>query len=418
MILYNLKIISFTLLVLLLLFSCQKTPSSYECTDTIGCIDLAPGEPLSIGVIQDFSGGATTIGKVQLQVIKLAVEQRGGLLLRHPISLQIEDEKCSPEGGVNSTSKIVMHSKVVAILGTTCSAAAVPASKIMSEAGLVMISGSNTSPSLTAEGGLRGTNWYPGYFRTKFNDLERGRGAAIFAFKELGITRAATINDGDPYTNDLTQIFKSTFTSLGGTVVLDTTVNRGDTNMRPVLTAVANSQAQLLFMPIFQPEGDFLVLQAREISGLNDIVLMNSASLLLDSFIEKVGAAGVGMYFISSHVPSTSPVQELTAAFIAKYGSRPQHLSFMFPYDAANLLFDAIEAIALQEADGTIHIGRQALRDRLYSTSGFEGVSGKLSCDEFGDCGVATFNIMRLDNPTTGAEGIRSNIVFKLSSNP
>jgi len=71
-----------------------------------------------------------------------------------------------------------------------------------------------------------------------------------------------------------------------------------------------------------------------------------------------------------------------------------------------------IEAVAVQDADGTLHIGRQALRDALYATTGFEGVSGTLACDEFGDCAATKFDIVRLDDPSAGLDGLRSNVIY------
>ncbi len=64
------------------------------------------------------------------------------------------------------------------------------------------------------------------------------------------------INDGDIYTRGLTDGFSKAFQDLGGNVVLKTSINKGDTQMQPVLTAVLNSQAELLFFPLFQPEGN------------------------------------------------------------------------------------------------------------------------------------------------------------------
>ena len=37
-------------------------------------------------------------------------------------------------------------------------------------------------------------------------------------------------------------------------------------------------------------------------------------------------------------------------------------------------------------ADGSLVIGRQALRDALYATKDFDGITGKLTCNENGDC--------------------------------
>ncbi len=75
------------------------------------------------------------------------------------------------------------------------------------------------------------------------------------------------------------------------------------------------------------------------------------------------------------------------------------------------MLLDAIERVAVQEGDGTLHIGRQALRDALYATVDFEGVTGRIRCDAFGDCAVIKFDIVRLDDPSAGVDGLLSNVI-------
>jgi branched-chain amino acid transport system substrate-binding protein len=55
-------------------------------------------------------------------------------------------------------------------------------------------------------------------------------------------------------------------------------------------------------------------------------------------------------------------------------------------YDAANIIFAAIEKVAVVDADGTVHIGRQALRDAIAATKDFPGLTGNLTCNENGDC--------------------------------
>ncbi len=42
--------------------------------------------------------------------------------------------------------------------------------------------------------------------------------------------------------------------------------------------------------------------------------------------------------------------------------------------------------VAEVAGDGTMLIGRQALRDAVAATSGYEGITGTLTCDENGDC--------------------------------
>ena len=53
------------------------------------------------------------------------------------------------------------------------------------------------------------------------------------------MTTAAAIHDGDPYTQGLAQAFADAFEELGGTISVFTAVNKGDTDMTPVLTEVA-----------------------------------------------------------------------------------------------------------------------------------------------------------------------------------
>jgi branched-chain amino acid transport system substrate-binding protein len=406
------------LLAAVLLAGCGPTTASFECTDAIGCVDIAPGEPIKIGTFQALSGAMASNGLGNLRTIELAVDDQGGELLGHPIELQREDSLCSKEGGATAASKAAADPQIVGIIGPTCSGAAASAMKVLAEAGLVMISGSCTAPSLTSLGGEVGSDWQPGFFRTSQNDALSGRVAATFAFQQLGVRKAATLDDGDPYTQGLADTFSQAFTELGGEVVLAAGVNKGDTNMGPVLTAVARSGTELLYFPVLRPETDHLVLQAGDVEGMEQITLMGAEGMYQDAFIEAVGAAGMGVHMVIPATPEGPARDGVVSRYEAKYGDAPIVVYYAYTYDAANLLFHTIEAVAVPEEDGTLHIGRQALRDALYATSGFQGLTGSLTCDEYGDCGVARFQVVRLDDPAAGLEGLAANVVYTYPPEP
>jgi branched-chain amino acid transport system substrate-binding protein len=402
----------------LLLAACQPTATHFECTDAIGCVEVAPGDPIKIGALQALSGDMGTQGTDHLQSIELAVEDRDHELLGHPIELQSEDSLCSGEGGTTAVLKVAADPQILGVVGPTCSGAAASAMKVVSEAGLVMISGSSSAPSLTSVAGEPGPDWQSGFFRTAQNDALVGRAAATFAFEGLGVTKAATINDGDPYTRGLTDTFEGAFTELGGEIVLTAAVNKGDTDMRPVLNAVAASGAELVFLPVFRMEGDYIVLQASEIEGMENVTLMSAEGLYFDAFIEVVGEAGVGMYFNTPARPDGTAYDAFFSRYEAEYNEPPTSTPYhAHTYDAANVLLNAIQAAAVQDAkaDGTLHIGRQALRDALYATSGYQGLSGSLTCDEYGDCGAVRLQVTRLDDPAGGLEGLAANVVYSYS---
>jgi branched-chain amino acid transport system substrate-binding protein len=346
----------------------------------------------------------------------LALDDRGGELWGHPFELVVGDSQCSKEGGTTAALKVAADPQIVGIVGPTCSGAAASAMKIVSKVGLVMISGSSSSPFLTSVGGQRGPDWQLGFFRTAQNDATVGRAAATVAFQRLGAKKAATIDDGDLYTRGLADTFKHVFTELGGQVVLSAAVNKGDTDMRPVLNAVAASGAELVFFPVFRMEGDYIVLQAAEMEELENTTLMGAEGLYFDAFIEAVGESGIGMYFNTPARPTGAAYDAFVTKFETRYAESPTITPYdAHTYDATNMFLNAIEEVAVQDEDGTLYIPRHALRDALYAASGFQGLTGNLTCDEYGDCGAVRLQTTRLDDPSAGLEGLAANVVYTYS---
>jgi len=359
-----------------------EAPAAFECTDAIGCVDIAPGDPIHIAWIQSVSGATAALGQTNVNGGQLAIDDKGGELLGHPIQYDGEDSLCNAEGGQAAGTKISADPTVVAILGTTCSSEARSAMPLVADAGMVMMSPSNTNPDLTNPDH---PDHHPGYFRTAHNDLFQGRIAAEYAFNELGFTKAATVHDGSPYAQSLQQVFADVFTELGGTITAQEAVNVGDTDFKPVLTTIASGAPEIIYFPIFEPEGDLMASQKCEVSGLEDVALMGADGLFTSSFPTTSGSCAVGMYLSSPYVSG-----DAMAGFLDKYntafGSGPASGFAPHAYDAINMFFAAIEQVAVVDADGTVHIGRQALRDALYATKDFAGLTGNLACDENGDC--------------------------------
>jgi len=381
--------------------------------DAIGCLEIGPGEPVKLGVIESLTGEVATLGQEQVRGLELALARRGGKILGHEVALQIEDTGCSPEGGANAALRVTADPKVAAVFGTTCSGDAATAAQITCQAGLCMISGNNSAPYLTALGGHKAPCWQNGYLRTAPNEETSGMTAARFAYEQLGVRLAATINDGDIYTTGLTDGFQAEFERLGGKIVLSAAVNKSDSDMGPVLAAVKNSKAELVFFPLFQPEGNSLLLTARKIPDLRNVILMSDGSLIDATFIAAVGQAAVGMYFVGPTPPPDSPaLAKLTDEYRARYRMDPPTIYYENAFDAAEILCDALEKVAVAGEDGSLHLPRQALRDALYATAGHEGVTGSLTCNRFGDCARPSFDVLRLSDPALGVAGLKANAVF------
>jgi branched-chain amino acid transport system substrate-binding protein len=159
----------------------------------------------------------------------------------------------------------------------------------------------------------------------------------------------------------------------------------GDTDMKPVLTRIATNAPEIIYYPIFEPEGDFIAAQRCEVAGLENTIMMAADGLYIETMPEASGDCATGMY-LSGPFVSGDRYQEFRAAYEAKFGEGPISGFHAHGYDAANIIFAAIEKVAVQDADGTLHIPRQALRDAAYATENFDGLTGNLTCDENGDC--------------------------------
>jgi ABC-type transport system substrate-binding protein len=223
--------------------------------------------------------------------------------------------------------------------------------------------------------------------RTAHNDNIQGRVMAEFAYNDLGIRKAATIHDGSPYAEQLQQVFANVFKELGGEITTQEAVNAGDTDMRPVLTSIATGQPELIYYPIFIAEGGFVTSQAKEIAGLEDVILAGADGMFSPDFVAAAGEAAEGMFISSPDLAfAGGKYQDFLDKHMAAYGEDPLSVYHANAYDAANMFFDAVEKVGKTDAEGNLLIGRQALRDALYATKGFTGITGNLNCNENGDC--------------------------------
>ncbi len=372
--------------------------------DPIGVVTIKKGQPIHIAYWMVVAGPDASLGTDTKRGVEIAIQDKGGKLLGHPIKLSGQDEGCNAEGGQAAATKIASDPTVVAAIGSNCSSAARPGAPILWKAGIPTVSPSNTAPYLTDP--KRGPE-YDGYLRTAHNDKVQGAVAAQFAIKKLGVKTAATIHDGSVYAEQLQAVFAEEFKKLGGTITSQEAVAPTDTDMRPVLTKIATQKPQFIYYPIFIAAAGHITRQVKEVAGLEKTYLMSADGSFSPDFYKAAGEAAVGMFHSS---PDFSAFAAGYKGFLEKhqkkYGEKPIAPFHAHGYDAALMVFHAIEKAAVKEGD-TLYIPRKALRDALYATQGLKGLTGTLTCDSYGDCAdprIAVYqqtpeNIKKLVNP-------------------
>jgi branched-chain amino acid transport system substrate-binding protein len=361
--------------------------------DEFGCVEVGSGEPITIGTLLAISGDVAFLGLDSQYGVELAVDYLDGAfdgtpgqIAGHDVTLVNEDDGCSAEGGTSGGTKLAADTQMVAVIGTSCSSAALGvADQILADQGIMLISPSNTAPTLTAEGVTTGF-----YARTAHNDKIQGAIVADFAIQELGAATAATINDESPYADALSAVFRAGFEAQGGSITTFEAIQSTDTDFKPLLTSIAEQSPDVLYFPDFNPACALIAKQAADISGLEDTALIGSDGCADPSYTETAGAAADGTYISQ---PDTSAFtqqpfyqDELLPAYEELVGDSPTAAFHAHSFDALNILAAAIEAVVIDNEDGSISIPRTALKDAVLATSGYDGVVGTITCDPLGDC--------------------------------
>ena len=409
-----------------------------------GIVEIPPEEAVQVRVLTSLTG-ASALGVAVQRGVELAVRDFHRVH-GHEIETGAPlDSRCLREGGEDAAREVVADTRVLGIVGTACSGAAVGASPVVSGAGLVMISPSNTSPALTSNlAGTANADHHPGYFRVSDNDLYKARAAAEFVYNDLGLRRMAAIHDGDSFTSNLTAAFSREFRALGGDVAATAVIAKGDTDMTEALAQFAEAGPDGIFFPLFPAEGAPFARQARAFDGLEGAALVAGATLLVAGFLGAPESEGV--YFAGPVVEFGANVNDATGksagevltAYEQAYGGPPESPYWAEAYDATTLLLSAIQRAAVRDDGnlftraigldkrGTLRIDRSDIRRAVREISnspypspsggeqmiGFPGLTGRLSCDEFGDCGTGRANIYQ-QTDTSVTDTARLPVVYR-----
>jgi branched-chain amino acid transport system substrate-binding protein len=377
------------------------------------------GEEIQIRSLDTITGDLAFIGIPHQNAVMAAIADYGDIKGFSVTMGQGLDDGCSADVADAAAQSIVEDAQIVGVIGTTCSGAAAAAAPLITDAYIVMISGSATSQTLTSDlQGTAGIHYSPGFYRTAHNDLYQGVAMAHFVFGELGMTTAAAIHDGDRYTEGLASAFADAFEQLGGTVTGFEVVDMWETNMVPVLTEIAAGSPEALFVPIFQPTGEFFAAQARGVPGLENVQLLAADSLLNFDYLEL--SESEGMYFTSLHTDFGASVNQSTGKtafevlddYRADHGEEPSSAYWGSTYDATTILLSAIEANAEVNDAGQLVIDKAGISSSVATLRDYGGLTGSISCDDFGDCGSQKIVIVH-HTDSDDAEAGMVNVVFE-----
>ncbi|MCM2414740.1 branched-chain amino acid ABC transporter substrate-binding protein [Streptomyces sp. RKAG290] len=295
------------------------------------------------------------------------------------------DDQAQPSVGQQNAQTFIDDDTVLGVVGPLNSGVSQSMQKPLNDASLTQISPANTGTELT-----QGENWKTGdkkrpfktYFRTATTDQIQGAFAAKYLYNNAKIKQVYLIDDQKPYGAGLAASFKATFTGLGGKIAGSDHVNPDDRDFNAVVSKVKKSGAKAVYYGGEYPAGAPL---SQQLKDSVKIPLMGGDGMYSADFI-KLNKKAQGD--IATSVGK--PVEELDSAkkFIADYktaGYKDAYEAYGGgTYDATWSIIEAVKAVVAAN-DGKLPDDSRAKVLAAMSKVKFDGVTGPVSFDEFGD---------------------------------
>jgi branched-chain amino acid transport system substrate-binding protein len=289
---------------------------------------------------------------------------RGGVLGQR-VRLIVVDDACDPEQAVAVANQLVSQ-RVAMVSGHGCSGSSIPASKVYTKAGIVMISPMSTNPKLTDEGG-------PNVFRVIGRDDQQGLVAGNYLADHWGKRKIAILQDGQPYGKGLAEETRKRLSKRGVPVAIYEEYKPGEKDYSVLVSKLRDGGIAVAYVGGYVTEAALILRQARD-QGYG-LEIVSGDALTDNEFWLTTGPAGEGTVFTFAPDPRRNPdAAPVVARFrAAKY--EPDGYT-LYAYGGIQAWAQAVAKAGSLDSQKVI----AALRSHE-----FETVLGKIRFDKKGD---------------------------------
>lgn len=357
----------------------DKTDAPDE-TDAPEETDAPAGGVFTIGALLPMTGPEAYYGNDMFQSYQMAIGEinDAGGVLGYTFEIFNEDDACDAAQAATAGSKIISAEPDI-VVGGYCSGATIPALQQFFDANLVMLVSAANSTNIT-DLALNQTFMInsPG---------THGVQTLTKLAKHLGVTKIATIHQGDDYTKNLSDIVERDMPGDGFEVVAVEVMEKGAADVSAIVTAIRNAGAELVYWCGYHADGSNVIKQLRQ-GGYEGEIVCGDGSSSVD-LITGSGEAGEGVYVTS---PPYVELAEGGAEYVAKY----QELYGQPPGGYSTLCYDTIYVIkAAMEETGSIEFEdlRSAIEDIDYP-----GMSGRIMFADNHELAESNFMIVKIEN--------------------
>ena len=342
-------------------------------------IIMAPAKAeIKVGLAFPLTGPYAWIGDGQYRGAIKGIEHlnASGGVLGQPLQAILVDDFCDSEQALVAARKLV-ESQVPVVIGHPCSVAAIPASAVYEQAGIVFITPGSTNPTLT-ERGHRLT------FRLVGRDDLQGAMIGDYLADAWSNKNIAIVHDGEVYGEGIAEEVRRRLRERGVREALYEAIALGQTEFLDLVGRLQDESIDVLFFGGFTAEGGLLVRQARgRLPGLQIIVPDGVGGA---DFPLIAGEAVEGVLMTTyPDVRQIPAVAELIAEFEAEGYEIQPFAGTITTYAILQVWAQAVTQARSSEEPGAIATALRSGR--------FETIYGSIGFDDKGDViGFETFD--------------------------
>ena len=338
------------------------------CALVLSVIKPAQAEEIVVGQYASLTGPIANFGKFTDVGVRLAVEERNaaGGIDGKKIVLKTYDTRGQQTDAKSAVTRLITQDKAIAIIGEVASSLSIAGAQVCEENGVPMVTPSSTNPDVTAVGEM--------IFRVCYTDELQGMYAAKFA-KERGWKTAAVLYDRkQAYSQGLKDTFTAAFKQAGGEIAIEQAFSSGDADFAAQITAIKNANPDVIFIPSYYNDIGNILRQMKD-RGVNAPKLggdgwTNVETVANQELLENC-------YFINHWDPGDTS-SDISKSFLERakktLPNEEVNVWSALGYDAANILFDAIDRANSTEGE--------AISKELAKVKDFKGVTGTITIDE------------------------------------
>ncbi|MEU6662821.1 branched-chain amino acid ABC transporter substrate-binding protein [Streptomyces sp. NPDC046821] len=356
-----------------------------------------------IGVDAPLSGDLSAIGLGIKNSADLAAKTANKNKEVPGVTFQVKplDDVANPSTGGQNATSLVGQKDVLGVVGPLNSSVAQSMQKTFASANLVQISPANTAPELTqgAKYATKKERQFKTYFRTATTDALQGPYAAQYAYNTLKLKTVYSVDDKKTYGAGLARTFRQEFTKLGGKVIATDHINPDDRDFGAIATKIKNSKADFVYYGGEYPAGAPLSKQIKDAGA--KIPVIGGDALQSADYVKLAGKNAEGDFATSVGAPPEK--LDTAKKFIASYKAggykEPYETYGALTYDATWAIIEAVKAV-VNDNNGKLPADARAKITEATQKVSFDGVTGQVSFDEYGDTTNRTLTVYQVKNGT------------------